>query len=118
VVRPVTNEDAGPTLERLRLDDCRSAIAHFKCPKSIEFRGDLPRRDAGKLYKRLLEAQYLAKENAMSKSRQRNPNDKAKSGETRKKSAEKPAESAPAPDDERIAIPTPIEPGDQNAQPT
>jgi long-chain acyl-CoA synthetase len=60
VVQPLDNSDAGPELERLLLDYCRSRIAHYKCPRSIEFRGELPRHDTGKLYKRILKAQYIA----------------------------------------------------------
>jgi long-chain acyl-CoA synthetase len=61
VVQPVGKEDAGPELERRLLDYCRAKIAHYKCPRSIDFRDELPRHDTGKLYKRLLKAQYLAK---------------------------------------------------------
>jgi long-chain acyl-CoA synthetase len=60
VVQPLDASAAGPELERRLLDYCRSRIAHYKCPRSIEFRGELPRHDTGKLYKRLLKAQYVA----------------------------------------------------------
>lgn len=61
IVQPVSKADIGPELERLLLDYCRSKIAHYKCPRSIDFRDELPRHETGKLYKRLLKAQYLAK---------------------------------------------------------
>jgi long-chain acyl-CoA synthetase len=36
---------------------CRERLAHFKCPKQIEFVDVLPRQDNGKIYKRLLREQ-------------------------------------------------------------
>jgi long-chain acyl-CoA synthetase len=62
VVQPVDKQHAGAEFERQLLDYCRSKIAHFKCPRSIEFRDALPRHDTGKLYKRLLKAEYMAKD--------------------------------------------------------
>jgi long-chain acyl-CoA synthetase len=61
VVQPAGREALDPGLERRLLDYCRSKIAHYKCPRSIDFRDELPRHETGKLYKRLLRAQYLAK---------------------------------------------------------
>jgi long-chain acyl-CoA synthetase len=37
---------------------CRAHLAGFKCPRSIDFRDELPRTEAGKLYKRLLRDEY------------------------------------------------------------
>jgi acyl-CoA synthetase (AMP-forming)/AMP-acid ligase II len=37
---------------------CRSQIADVKCPRSIDFREELPRHPTGKLYKRLLKDEY------------------------------------------------------------
>jgi acyl-CoA synthetase (AMP-forming)/AMP-acid ligase II len=39
---------------------CRDHLAHFKCPKSIEFTGVLPRTTTGKVLKRELRAQLAA----------------------------------------------------------
>ena len=39
----------------------REHIAHYKCPKSIDFRAELPRLPTGKLYKRLLKDEYWGK---------------------------------------------------------
>ena len=37
------------------IDHCRTKLAHFKCPRSIDFVTSLPRQDNGKLYKQLRE---------------------------------------------------------------
>jgi long-chain acyl-CoA synthetase len=37
---------------------CRGHLAHFKCPRSIDFEDQLPRLPTGKLYKRLLRDRY------------------------------------------------------------
>jgi len=39
---------------------CRERIAAYKCPKSIDFREDMPREASGKLKKRLLREPYWA----------------------------------------------------------
>ncbi len=39
---------------------CRTQLAGLKCPKTIDFRTELPRHATGKLYKRLLRDEYLA----------------------------------------------------------
>ncbi|MDR2983911.1 MAG: AMP-binding protein [Nocardiopsaceae bacterium] len=39
---------------------CRSRLAHFKCPKSVEFSGPLPRTTTGKVLKRGLRARAEA----------------------------------------------------------
>jgi acyl-coenzyme A synthetase/AMP-(fatty) acid ligase len=51
---------AGPEVGRLLVDYCRAKLAHFKCPRTLEFRAELPRHDTGKLYKRLLKAEHAA----------------------------------------------------------
>lgn len=40
------------------IDFCRARIAHFKCPRSIDFVEQLPRLPSGKLLKRELRARY------------------------------------------------------------
>ncbi|MGH9008030.1 MAG: AMP-binding enzyme, partial [Acidimicrobiales bacterium] len=37
---------------------CRDRLAHFKCPRSVDFVDELPRQDNGKIYKRVLRDQY------------------------------------------------------------
>ncbi|MFC4060167.1 acyl-CoA synthetase [Planomonospora corallina] len=58
VVEPVSMELAGPGLEAELIAYCRSKLAAYKCPKSIDFRQELPRHPTGKLYKRLLRDEY------------------------------------------------------------
>lgn len=42
----------------------REHIAHYKCPKSVDFMDELPRLPTGKLYKRLLKDRYWGKTNS------------------------------------------------------
>jgi acyl-CoA synthetase (AMP-forming)/AMP-acid ligase II len=58
VVQPVSMAEAGPELEAELIEYCRSRLAHYKCPKSVDFRAELPRHPTGKLYKRLLKDEY------------------------------------------------------------
>ena len=58
VVQPVEWTDAGPELEEELLAFCREHLAHYKCPKAIDFERELPREQTGKLYKRLLRDRY------------------------------------------------------------
>jgi acyl-coenzyme A synthetase/AMP-(fatty) acid ligase len=37
---------------------CRDRLAHYKCPRRVEFVDQLPRQDNGKIYKRLLRDRY------------------------------------------------------------
>jgi long-chain acyl-CoA synthetase len=58
VVQLVDPAAAGPELAQELMDYCRDRIAHFKCPRSIDFVPELPRHPTGKLYKRLLRDAY------------------------------------------------------------
>jgi long-chain acyl-CoA synthetase len=58
VVQPMDWSEAGPDLERELLAFLRDQLAHFKCPRSIDFEQELPRHETGKLYKRLLKDRY------------------------------------------------------------
>ena len=40
------------------VDFCRDRLAHYKCPRRVEFVEQLPRQDNGKIYKRLLRDRY------------------------------------------------------------
>lgn len=58
VVQPVNWEDAGPALAEELLSACRSRLAGYKCPRSVDFVPELPRDPNGKLYKRRLRESY------------------------------------------------------------
>jgi long-chain acyl-CoA synthetase len=60
VVEPLSMDDAGDELERELIAYCREHLADVKCPRSVDFRPELPRHPTGKLYKRLLKDEYWA----------------------------------------------------------
>jgi long-chain acyl-CoA synthetase len=56
VVQPV---DVGSDdLEAELIAYCRSELATYKCPRTVDFVDELPRDPNGKLYKRLLRDRY------------------------------------------------------------
>jgi long-chain acyl-CoA synthetase len=59
VVQPRDMADAGAALANELIALCRSRLAHYKAPRSIDFRAELPRHDTGKIYTRLLKDEYL-----------------------------------------------------------
>ncbi len=61
VVQPLTmpaDDSAAAALEAQLIEHCRSTLAALKCPRSIDFRPELPRTPTGKLLKRLLKDEY------------------------------------------------------------
>jgi long-chain acyl-CoA synthetase len=60
VVQPAEGVDPSGELAAELLAFCRERLAHFKCPRSIDFTPQLPREDTGKIYKRVLRDQYRA----------------------------------------------------------
>lgn len=58
VVQPHSMDAAGPALEAELIAYCRDRLAHYKCPRAVDFRAELPRQPTGKLYKRLLRDEY------------------------------------------------------------
>jgi long-chain acyl-CoA synthetase len=58
VVVAVDGQEAGPALAQELIDYCRDAIAHYKCPRSIDFTLELPRTETGKMAKRKLRDRY------------------------------------------------------------
>lgn len=60
VVQLADPASAGPDLAQELITYCRDRLAHFKCPKTIDFVPELPRSETGKLYKRLLRDAYWA----------------------------------------------------------
>ncbi len=61
VVQPAASAEPGPELEAELLDYARQHLAHYKCPRSVDFMEELPRLPTGKLYKRLLKDAYWGK---------------------------------------------------------
>ena len=53
VLRPGSSTD-----EESILQHCRTCLSGFKCPKSVEFRLDLPKGGTGKILKRLLREKF------------------------------------------------------------
>ena len=58
IVQPAHGAEAGPELATELIAYCREQIAHFKCPRSVDFDPELPRLPNGKLMKRLLTDRY------------------------------------------------------------
>ena len=50
--------DEAAALSKELIAFCREHLADVKCPRSIDFRTELPRHPTGKLYKRLLKDEY------------------------------------------------------------
>jgi acyl-CoA synthetase (AMP-forming)/AMP-acid ligase II len=63
IVQAIDGILTGPELAAELVAYCRSNLAHFKCPRTIEFVDQLPRLPTGKLYKRLLRDKYWAGHN-------------------------------------------------------
>jgi acyl-coenzyme A synthetase/AMP-(fatty) acid ligase len=60
VVEPAVGIEPSDELARELLAHCRAHLAAFKCPRSLDFRAELPRLPTGKLYKRFLRDEYWA----------------------------------------------------------
>jgi len=60
VVQPVDWADAGAALETELIAYAREKLAHYKCPRSVDFERELPRLENGKLYKRRIKDRYWA----------------------------------------------------------
>jgi long-chain acyl-CoA synthetase len=58
VVQPAPGNVPGAELEAELLAYCRANLAHLKCPRSIDFRDQLPRLPTGKLAKNTLRDTY------------------------------------------------------------
>ena len=66
VVQPMdmpAGNEAEAELERELIDYCRASLASVKCPRTVDFRSELPRNETGKLYKRLLRDEYWQGQN-------------------------------------------------------
>jgi acyl-coenzyme A synthetase/AMP-(fatty) acid ligase len=53
-VQPADINEAGPALEAELIGFCRAHLSAIKCPRTIDFDGELPRHPTGELYKRLI----------------------------------------------------------------
>jgi long-chain acyl-CoA synthetase len=60
VVEPAEGVAATDALAAELIDFARARLAHFKCPRSVDFTDRLPREDTGKIFKRKLRDQYRA----------------------------------------------------------
>jgi len=58
IVQPVDMSSAGDDLAADLIAHCRAHLAHFKCPRGVDFDGELPRLPTGKLLKRQLMDRY------------------------------------------------------------
>ena len=58
VVQLKDHSQASAMLEVELMDYCRERLSAIKCPRSVDFREELPRHPTGKLYKRLLKDEY------------------------------------------------------------
>ena len=58
VVQPVDGVAGDEALERELIAFCRENLAHFKCPRTVDFVEELPRLPTGKLYKGVLRERY------------------------------------------------------------
>ncbi len=58
VVQPVPGIEPDAGLEQELIAFCREHLAHFKCPRSVDFEAELPRLPTGKLYKLPLRDRY------------------------------------------------------------
>jgi acyl-CoA synthetase (AMP-forming)/AMP-acid ligase II len=58
VIQPVDWADVGEGFDAELMQFCRTHLAGYKCPRSIDFQPELPRDPNGKLYKRRLRDRY------------------------------------------------------------
>jgi long-chain acyl-CoA synthetase len=60
VVEPGEGVVPSEALAAALVEHCRAGLAHFKCPRRVDFTDRLPRSDSGKLVKRRLRDEYRA----------------------------------------------------------
>jgi long-chain acyl-CoA synthetase len=60
VVEPQAGVEPSDDLAQELIEHCRARLAHFKCPRRVDFVDQLPRTDAGKLLRRRLRDEYRA----------------------------------------------------------
>ncbi len=60
VVQLKAGIEATPELAQELIAFTRDRLAHYKCPKQVDFDEELPRHDTGKIYRRLVRDRYWA----------------------------------------------------------
>ena len=58
IVKLKPGVEPAPGLAERLIDHCRESLSRFKCPRTVDFVGGLPRNENGKLLKRVLRDQY------------------------------------------------------------
>jgi len=58
VVQPADGVAGSDELATELMAFCRNRLAHYKCPRQVDFVAELPREDTGKIFKRKLREQY------------------------------------------------------------
>ena len=64
VVQPSDPDTTGGDLAAQLISYCRDHLAGYKCPRTVDFRAQLPRLPTGKLLERVLRDEYAAAANA------------------------------------------------------
>ena len=64
VVQLIDPASASADVERELLAFCHEQLAKVKCPRTVDFKDELPRHPTGKLYKRLLRDEYWGDRNS------------------------------------------------------
>jgi long-chain acyl-CoA synthetase len=60
IVELLDRSAGSPELAAELIEFTRSKLAHYKCPRSVDFVAALPRQDNGKIYKRVIRDRYRA----------------------------------------------------------
>ena len=60
VVLPAADASIGDDLAQELLEHCRTHLAHYKCPRSVDFADELPRLPTGKIQRRRVRERYWA----------------------------------------------------------
>jgi long-chain acyl-CoA synthetase len=58
VVQVGPGHEPGEALKDELIQFCRERLSHYKCPRSVDFDSELPRSEAGKIYRRLVRDRY------------------------------------------------------------
>jgi len=58
VVQPGEGVEGSVALATELMEFCRTHLAHYKCPRRVDFVSELPREDTGKIFKRKLRERY------------------------------------------------------------